>query len=172
MKDQKLKAKFNAYNARGTTALFRAVESGDTIKIIDLLRKGADPNIASRKPRGVFGMVYDVPYPAGSTPLHVAALAGNLVVTMILLDYADPHRQNDKGETPLDAALVNLAFYEQCLATATGKKALNLAQTIKTYDRTVQRLIEAGGSPALFALPERLAHLQHNTANHPKPPQP
>lgn len=161
MKDQKLKAKFNAYNARGTTALFRAVESGDLVKTVHLLREGADADIVSREPRGVFGMVYNVPYPPGSTPLHVAALAGNFALTEILirLGHADPHRQNDRGETPLDAALTNLAYYEQRLAKAGSRKSAALDQTVWMYEKTIELLIDAGARPSLFALPDRLAPL-------------
>lgn len=80
-------------NARGETALYRAVRAGNRSEVRDRLRRGADPNTASEN---------------GTTPLHEAAYWGEIDIVRLLLKHgADITRVDDHGWTALHAAAVS-----------------------------------------------------------------
>lgn len=80
-------------NARGESALYRAVRAGNRGEVRDRLKSGADPNL---------------PTASGITPLHEAAYWGELDILRLLLKHgADPKRVDDHGWTALHAAAVS-----------------------------------------------------------------
>ncbi len=80
-------------NARGESALYRAVRAGNRSEVRDRLRRGADPNQAAD---------------GGTTPLHEAAYWGESdIVRLLLKAGADVARVDDHGWTPLHAAAVS-----------------------------------------------------------------
>lgn len=169
MKDKKLSDNFDK-NARRRSPLFSAVEDGDFLRVNRLLKQGAEVDAPSRTPRGLFAFMYRVPYPAGSTPLFVACLAGDYFIAGMLLDKkADPSHRNEKGETPLDAALCNLAFYRQKKEAAAHKNKTmrDLDEKIRDYEFTVETLLHAGAKPALFAVPPDLLPDPHTNKKGP-----
>jgi uncharacterized protein len=100
-------ADVNIVNSDGETALSCATAS--TLEVIEeLLKKGANPNIQSKR----F---------SGETPLHKAALNGVKDAVEMLLRYgADPTIRNDKGETPLDITNVKFADVRELLTNKTS----------------------------------------------------
>jgi Flp pilus assembly protein TadD len=85
------------YPASLQDELIRAVASGDKERVLDLLRKGADPKAPSR----------------GAAPLHVAAERGCLEIAEALLDagaWVEVQCENTpqlKGRTPLTLAIAS-----------------------------------------------------------------
>jgi ankyrin repeat protein len=90
-------ADVNAADSDGETVLLGA--TGNALEVIEeLLKKGANPNIQSKR----F---------SGETPLHKAAFNGLKDEVEILLRYgADSTIRNNKGQTPLD--ITNVKFAE------------------------------------------------------------
>jgi ankyrin repeat protein len=70
--------------------LLKSAEKGDIIKVIELLRRGANVNIKDRK---------------GWTPLHYVAASGRADITRWLLENRpDVNARDDNGLTPLHYA--------------------------------------------------------------------
>ena len=70
--------------------LLKASEEGKTAEVVELLERGADPNIQNIR---------------GNTPIHLAAYHTNPQTTKLLLQYhANPNIQNIDGDTPLHLA--------------------------------------------------------------------
>ena len=101
-------ADVNMVDSDGETALLCATAS--TVDVIEeLLKKGANPNIRSKR----F---------SGETPLHRAASNGSKDEVEMLLRYgADPTIRDDNGKTPLDITNVKFADVREAL-----EKRLNL----------------------------------------------
>jgi hypothetical protein len=109
----------------GTTLLIRAARGGESERMEQLLRSGADPNIVDNQGRtalhyavlarselAVSALLRAQPQPllnlqddAGNTPLHLAVHLGDVVVIRELLAAgADASVPNLARQTPLDAA--------------------------------------------------------------------
>lgn len=83
----------NRVDVHGLTKLYRAARHGDLKTVKALLKKGADPNVATR---------------CGLLPLHIAAYWGEVrVVETLLKAGADPSQDNGAGWTPLHSAALN-----------------------------------------------------------------
>jgi ankyrin repeat protein len=79
----------NARQADGSTALLWAAYSGDTARVAELLKAGADASLANNY---------------GATPMAEAARTGNAEVLRLLLKAgADPESPNGEGQTALMA---------------------------------------------------------------------
>ena len=92
----------------GQTPLFLASRGNNPICLMELLKAGADMNIASYPPEFP---EFDIPvYPSdinsGMTPLHVAALEGNEGCVMLLVQAGADVRKTDRTDdrTPLSDA--------------------------------------------------------------------
>jgi uncharacterized protein len=90
-------ADVNIVDSDGETALSCATSR--TLEVIEeLLKRGANPNIQSKR----F---------SGETPLHLAAMNGSTQTVELLLRYgANPAIRNNEGQTPLD--ITNVKFDE------------------------------------------------------------
>lgn len=82
----RLKVDLNVLNEKTrATPLLNAIVNGANEQAIDLLRAGADPNLADE---------------LGDTPLHAAAITKNTQVSILLIEKnANPFLENKKGET-------------------------------------------------------------------------
>jgi hypothetical protein len=156
----------NKPNLRGTTELFRAVERGDLRSVCQLIDDGAEVNSLS-KSRGLAATVmFRVPYAAGSTALHAAALLGHEGIADVLLEKgADPNIRNAEGHTALDYALISHAWCDNDLQKKSSS-GLTLERFVRAaadkadaYRRTIGLLLARGGRTGLLALPESFREL-------------
>ena len=156
----------NKINLRGTTELFRAVESGDIGEVRRLIDLGADVNGRSKSLGVMTNLVFSVPYAAGSTPLHAASLLGERDITALLLRQgAEPTIRNNDGHTALDYALMSHAWLEESYAKKQASRltparivresALKLTQTRDA----IAVLLSHGSKTGLLELPERFREL-------------
>jgi hypothetical protein len=159
-KRAKRKAAVNKTNLRGTSDLFIAVEHNNLNDMRVLLREGADVNGRSKTPGFIAGMMFDVPYAAGSTPLHAAALnAAPQAAALLLRNGADVNVRNNAGYTALDYALMSHAWLEttyqrkkdSILSTERGIRTAE--ENMKEGHRTVTTLLEHGAMTGLLELP-------------------
>lgn len=87
--------------ADGTTPLHQASRQGRTGRAVELIRAGLDVDVPLQS-------LEQRSSEWGSTPLHVAAEAGQLEMVGLLLDRgADPDRANARGATPLHKAVAH-----------------------------------------------------------------
>lgn len=161
-KAQKRMDAANKVNLRGTNDLFRAIERGAHSEVVKLIEDGADVNGRSKTQGIVSNMMFRVPYAAGSTPLHAAALLGHFDIADTLLKYgAEPTVRNNEGHTALDYALMSHAWCEESLAKK-RQSSLTLerfvvaaADKVNIYQRTISLLLARSGKPGLLELPEK-----------------
>lgn len=159
-------------------ALFKALEHDDSFELFRLLESGADANALSQTPGFFRKLMYETPYAPKSSPLHLAALAGNRLSVLLLLRYgAELNAVNAEGQTPLDYALTNLGHYEslkaapkKILGLRFGAKAKKIDQNILRYELVVKALLRAGAAPGLFRLPEKfMPFLMEKDTRAPRP---
>lgn len=156
----------NKINLRGTTELFRAIERGNMNEIRTLIHHGADVNGRSKSLGVMTNLVFSVPYAAGSTPLHAAALLGARdIATLLLRHGADPAARNNEGHTPLDYALMSHAWLEEAHAKKQASRLApartvqeSAAKLAQTRD-AITLLIQHGSKTGLLELPERFRDL-------------
>ena len=80
-------------NKGGSTSLSFATQAGNTMIVMELIKAGADVNLAR---------------PNGATPLHMAAQQGHeSCVVALIRDGADIHRRTNIGTTSIRFAIVN-----------------------------------------------------------------
>jgi len=85
-----------SHNFRQDTPLIIAIKNNDSKKVSQLLDNLVDPNATN----------YD-----GATPLHFAALFGNLyIIKMLLLAHANPNIVDHGGNSPLHIAVDKNTF--------------------------------------------------------------
>lgn len=159
-KRAKQKAAANKINLRGTSDLFIAVEHNNLNDIRRLLREGADINGRSKTPGTFAGMVFDVPYAAGSTPLHAAALGASPAAARLLLqNKADVNVRNNDGYTALDYALMSHAWLDVAhqrkkqSMLSTDRSVATAAENLAAGRKTVMTLLEYGAKTGLLDLP-------------------
>jgi ankyrin repeat protein len=81
---------FSAISRWDKVSFFKSVKHGDTARVIEFLKHGADVNARDKY---------------GSTPLHWATYYGHVEVVRLLLELgADPTVRNNDGKSPLDVA--------------------------------------------------------------------
>ncbi len=120
----------------GGLSIFEASKAGDTARIREILN--ASPALAS---------VHDTAF--GATPLHWAALRGQVDATRVLLEQgADVTALNNGGETPLDVARrAKRPDLERLLSAASATPKARFFEAVRGGDTdTVGRLLEADGS--------------------------
>lgn len=161
-KAQKRMEAANKINLRGTTELFRAVERGELSEVYRLIDDGADVNARSKTQGVISTVMFRVPYAAGSTPLHAAALLGHFDIAEALLkNNADPNLRNSDGHTPLDYALMSHAWFEDNLAKKRGSSftlerfVRQTAEKVGAYHETITLILSQRGKTGLLELPER-----------------
>jgi len=161
-KAQKRMEAANKTNLRGTNELFRAIERGAHSDVVKLIEDGADIHARSKSQSIVSNMMFRVPYAAGSTPLHAAALLGHFNIADTLLRHgADPNVRNNEGHTALDYALMSHAWFEDSLAkkqqssVTLARFVTAAADKVNIYQRTITLLLARSGKPGLLELPER-----------------
>lgn len=167
----------NRNGMAGTSSFFRAIEKGSLSRVLEKLHDGADIHARSQAPGLIGNMVYTVPYAAGSTPLHVAALLGHDEIVFALLRRgADVNARNNDGYTPIDYALQGYGFYNDLaekrldgnsLTRRFGKSAQRNALA---FDNIISMLRRHGGDSALFALPQRFADIEPQPQPAPRAP--
>ncbi len=97
-------ANLQARTKKGFTALHFAAREGDIEGIKRLLAAGVDVNIRSQSddaPGGGRGAAYQATLSAGSTPLLVAAVRGQVPTALYLLEHGADPNAGDAGFTPL-----------------------------------------------------------------------
>ena len=88
-----LNPRMNVRSKDGATPLLYTINSGFAPSALQLLARGADPNIGDSK---------------GNTPLHAAARGGRVALMIALIDAGgDLRAENDDGDTPLHLAVVS-----------------------------------------------------------------
>lgn len=81
---------FSAISWWDKVSFFKSVKHGDTARVIEFLKHGADVNARDKY---------------GSTPLHWATYYGHVEVVRLLLEWgADPTVRDKDGKSPLDVA--------------------------------------------------------------------
>ncbi|MFN7114595.1 MAG: ankyrin repeat domain-containing protein [Alphaproteobacteria bacterium] len=165
-KAQKRMESINKINLRGTTELFRAVERGDLAEVRKLIDDGAEIDSRSKSQGITSSVMFRVPYAAGSTALHAAALLGHSQIAELLLEKgADPNIRNNDGHTALDYALMSHAWMEDSLqkkrqSSFTLERFVQAAaDKVGTYQQTVGLLLSRGSKTGLLELPERFKDL-------------
>lgn len=165
-KAQKRTEAINKINLRGTTELFRAVERGSLAEVEKLVDEGAEIDSRSKSQGIVSNVMFRVPYAAGSTPLHAAALLGHSEIAEFLLQKgADPNIRNSEGHTALDYALMSHAWFEDSLqkkrqsSLTLERFVQSAANKVSAYQQTVGLLLSRGSRPGLLELPERFRDL-------------
>jgi uncharacterized protein len=158
-------------------ALAEAAADGDSVRIRELVRAGADPNargdkgvnllqwaLLNRSSTGMAGLLAagadpTVAESSGTTVMHYAAMANDPEYLQVLLRHrADPNAPNGvTGATPLMAALMgsrDVQFRALLKAGAQpnrtdrmGNTALHVAAQINAFQRVLD-LLEAGADPA------------------------
>jgi len=157
-------------------ALAEAAADGDSARIRELVRAGADPNargdkgvnllqwaLLNRSKPGLAGLLAagadpGPPDSSGATVIHYAALANDPGYLDVLLHHrADPNaRDGVTGRTPLMSALMGNrevqfralldAGAKPDLADRMGNSSLHVAAKINAFERVLQ-LLEAGADP-------------------------
>lgn len=165
-KARKRTEELNKTNLRGTTELFRAIERGDFSEVSKMVREGADIESRSKTQGIVSNVMFRVPYAAGSTPLHAAALLGHTnIAELLLLKGADPNIRNSEGHTALDYALMSHAWCEDSLqkkqsSSLTLERFVEAAaEKVGLYQKTVALLLSRGSKTGMLELPERFKEL-------------
>jgi len=137
----------------------------DTLELVRrLLAAGAEPNAQTTFPTG--GPAGDVrinPAPPGSSPMHIAASAGNVALVQVLARAGgDPNRQRKDGHTPFSVAVLagDVAVVKQMVdAGAAVKSRWNPqdkipdpveAITLARQDQSALHLAAIQGRPELL----------------------
>lgn len=156
----------NKVNLRGTTELIRAIERGNMNEVRTLIHHGADVNGRSKSLGVMTNLVFSVPYAAGSTPLHAAALLGERDIAALLLRQgADPSVRNSDGHTALDYALMSHAWLEESYAKkqnsflTPARAARESAEKLGHTRDAIALLIRHGSKTGLLELPARFREL-------------
>ena len=96
-------ADLQARTKNGFTALHFAARGGDIESVARLLAAGADVNVRSQpdSPPAGRGVAYQSTVSAGSTPLIVATVRGQVPMALYLLDHGADPNAGDAGFSPL-----------------------------------------------------------------------
>lgn len=165
-KAEKRAAAINKPGLRGLNKLFRAIEKDDLLQVARLIREGADVNARTKGQSTVSGVIFSIPYGAGSTPLHAAALLGHDDIARYLLERgAEINTRNNEGHTPLDYALISQSWHENKFerkkeSTITLQRFADKAgEKVKSYNDLIRTLLSRKAETGLFKLPEKFQDL-------------
>jgi hypothetical protein len=153
---------FNKVNRYGTNALIRAIEKNKIEDVADMIYRGADVHFRTTPRDVVLSVATRVPYAVDSTPLHAACLQGTPGIAALLIEHgADVNAKNADGQTPLDYAILSLAYYEtqhekKLASKFTPQRFADRAmERAERYEDIIRALLDADAKPGVFALPER-----------------